>query len=140
MSTTAATTIEDKIQELCQAIVDDAEVTAARDRAEAFLADDEAVALYRRMTNLGRTIHQRQHEGVQPSLSEVTEFNNLQAMCGSHPGVTDFMEARQILQGIVEMVNGYVSFTIEKGRIPEEAELWGQDEGGGGCGEGCGCH
>jgi cell fate (sporulation/competence/biofilm development) regulator YlbF (YheA/YmcA/DUF963 family) len=136
--TTTATSIEDKIQELCAAIIADEEVNTARERAEAFLADDEAVALYRRMSTLGRELHQRDHDGVQPSVADVNEYTSLQRLCSEHPGVTSFVESRQVLQGIAEMVSGYVSFTLEKGRIPSDNELWGDAEGG--CGEGCGCH
>ena len=53
---TAVATIETKIQELCEAIVADEEVRVAREHAEAFLADEDAVSLYRQMASLGRAL------------------------------------------------------------------------------------
>ena len=52
------------------------------------------------------------------------------------------MEARGMLQEIESFIMAYVSRTLELGRIPKESELVAQQagSGGGGCGEGCGCH
>lgn len=134
---TAAITIEDRIQELCEAIVADEEVKNAREQAESFLADEDAVTLYRQMVGMGRTLHQKQHSGEEPSAAEVREFNDLQDRCDAHPAIVSFVEAQQVLQGIAETVNGYVTKTLEKGTVPTEDEVWGKN---GGCGEGCGCH
>lgn len=135
---TATASIEEKIQELCEAIVADAEVKNAREQAEAFLADEDAVRLYREMASLGRALHQKQHQGEEPTANEVREFDDLQDRCDAHPAIVAFNEAQQVLQGIAETVNGYVTKTLEKGHVPSEEEVWGNQ--GGGCGEGCGCH
>ncbi len=133
----ATLSIEDKIQELCEAIVADEEVQNAREQAEAFLADEDAVGLYRQMVGLGRALHKKQHQGEEPTAAEEREFNELQDRCDAHPAIVAFVEAQQILQGIAESVSGYVTKTLEKGRVPTEEEVWGKS---GGCGEGCGCH
>ncbi len=133
----AAVSIEDKIQELCEAIVADEEVQNAREQAEVFLADEDAVSLYRQMVGLGRALHKKQHQGEEPTAAEEREFNELQDRCDAHPAIVAFVEAQQILQGIAESVNGYVTKTLEKGHVPSEEEVWGKS---GGCGEGCGCH
>ena len=133
---TATVTIEDKIQELCAAIVADEEVRTARENAEAFLADNDAVSLYRETSLLGRALHQKNQSGEEPSLADVRRFGELQDRCEAHPGIAAFIEAQQVLQGIAETVSGYVSRTLESGRVPTEEEVMGE----GGCGEGCGCH
>ena len=130
-----ATTIELKIQELCEAIVADGEVQDAREQAEAFLADEDAVSLYRDMATLGRSLHQKQHNGEQATDMESRRFTDLQNRCEAHPAIASFLEAQEVLSGIAEMVNGYVSKTLERGQVPSESEVRG-----GGCGEGCGCH
>lgn len=134
---TDAPTIETRIQDLCDAIVADAEVRTAREHAEAFLADEDAVSLYREMATMGRTLHRKHHDGEEPTAIEQREFEDLQNRCDAHPAIVAFMEAQQVLQGIAETVNGYVTKTLEKGRVPTEEEVWGKS---GGCGEGCGCH
>lgn len=133
---TTTVTIEDKIQELCAAIVADEEVQAARESAEAFLADSDAVKLYRETSLLGRELHQKNHGGAEVSPMDQRRFGELQDRCEAHPGIAAFIEAQQVLQGIAETVSTYVSKTLESGRVPTEEEMAGQ----GGCGEGCGCH
>ena len=117
---TAVATIEEKIQELCEAIVADEEVKIAREHAEAFLADEDAVSLYRQMASLGRSLHQKQHNGEEPTPTEEREFNDLQNRCDAHPMIVAFTEAQQVLQGIAETVSGYVSKTLERGQVPTE--------------------
>lgn len=133
---TATSLIESKIQELCTAIMEDEEVLLARGRAEAFLADPEAVSVYREMATMGRSLHQKQHNGEEPTEAEVDQFTALQDRCDDHPLIPPFLEAQQFLSGIAERVSTYVGKTLEEGRVPTEAEM----DGSGGCGEGCGCH
>jgi cell fate (sporulation/competence/biofilm development) regulator YlbF (YheA/YmcA/DUF963 family) len=133
---TTIASIEDKIQELCAAIVADEEVSTARANAEAFLADMDAVTLYRETSLLGRELHQKGHKGEEPTPAETRRFNELQDRSEAHPGIAAFIEAQQVLQGIAETVSNYVSKTLETGKVPTEEEAMGS----GGCGEGCGCH
>lgn len=130
------TAIDQKIQELCEAIVSDIEVQNAREQAESFLADEDAMSLYREMVTAGRSLHQMQHAGQEPSATEVQRFTDLQNSCEAHPGVTGFMEAQDVLRAVAEQVNRYVTKSLEMGRVPTAAEMAPQ----GGCGEGCGCH
>lgn len=128
--------IEKRIQELCEAIVADGEIKAAREQAEAFLADEEAVGLYRDMATLGRSLHHKQHQGEEPNAMEMSRFTDLQNRCEAHPLVTAFQEAQNTLGEVAELVNAYVSKTLERGTVPSESEV----RSSGGCGEGCGCH
>ena len=130
------TAIERKIQELCEAIVSDADVQNAREQAEAFLADEEAVSIYRDMVTAGRSLHQMQHSGQEPPPAEIQRFTDLQNSCEAHPGVTGFMEAQDVLRTVADQVSRYVSKSLESGRVPTPSEMASQ----GSCGEGCGCH
>ena len=130
------TAIERKIQELCEAIVSDADVQNAREQAEAFLSDEEAVSIYRDMVTAGRSLHQMQHSGQEPSPAEVQRFTDLQNSCEAHPGVTGFMEAQDVLRTVADMVSRYVTKSLESGRVPSPSEMSSE----GSCGEGCGCH
>ena len=115
MPTLTVTSIEDKIQELCAAIVADDEVQEARNNAEAFLADEAAVGLYRQVALAGRELEKK------------AEANS---------AVKEFQTAQQTLQDVAELINAWVTKTLEKGRVPTEEEVFPS----GGCGEGCGCH
>ena len=137
MKTTATdiSPIEQSIRDLCEAICADGDVRAAREQAESFLADEEAVALYRDMATLGRSLHQKQHHGEEATSLEMSRYTDLQNRCEAHPLVAGFQDAQQTLGEVAELVEKYVSRTLERGAVPTESEVRS-----GGCGEGCGCH
>lgn len=132
----ASPAIQSKIIELCQAIVADGEIQNARQQAEAFLADESAMSLYREMASLGRALHQKQHQDVEPTTEEVSRFNALQDRCEANPVISGFLGAQDILSSVAETVNAYVGKSLESGRVPAAEDLVKK----GGCGEGCGCH
>ncbi len=136
MNTLTVPSIEDKIQELCAAIVADEEVQEARNSAEAFLADEAAVGIYRQVATAGRELEKKQRQGQELSDEEIEAFNDLQEKAETNPAVKDFQTAQQTLQDVAELIQAYVTKTLEKGRIPTEEEVFPK----GGCGEGCGCH
>jgi cell fate (sporulation/competence/biofilm development) regulator YlbF (YheA/YmcA/DUF963 family) len=133
---TASPLIQSKIIELCEALVADGDVKNARQQAETFLADESAVSLYREMAGLGRSLHQKQHHGEEPSEAEISQFNALQDRCEAHPVITSFLSAQETLSGVAEAVNAFIGRSLESGRVPAPEEMVKK----GGCGEGCGCH
>jgi cell fate (sporulation/competence/biofilm development) regulator YlbF (YheA/YmcA/DUF963 family) len=128
--------IQSKIIDLCNTLAADADVRQARIQAETFLADEGAVSLYKEMASLGRALHQKQHQGVEPSEAEITRFNDLQDRCEASEIISGFLGAQDVLQNVSEAVNAFVGRTLESGRVPTAEELAKK----GGCGEGCGCH
>ncbi len=136
MTTLAVSSIEEKIQELCAAIVADDEVQEARKNAEAFLADESAVDMYRQVARAGRELEQKQQRGIELTQAEIEGFNDLQEKVEANPKVQSFQTAQQTLQDVAEMIQAYVTKTLEKGYVPAEDEVFSK----GGCGEGCGCH
>lgn len=136
MTATATPTIEEHLQNLCEAIAADEEVKAARANAETFLADEEAVNLYREVATTSHDLERRHRSGEIISDEEVGAYEDLQEKADSHPGIQSFQEAQQVLQRIANMVNKHVTKTLEKGRVPTADEM----ASSGGCGSGCGCH
>lgn len=142
MQLLAESTIEEKLNDLCAAIASDAEVTAAREQAEAFLADEDAVALYREVAQTQHGLHHKKHAGEAISQAEIQAFTDLRNRADAHPLVRQFSEAQETLQGIANLVNGFVTKTLEKGRVPTQEEVFSSEGGccgGGGGGGGCGC-
>jgi len=138
MSTLTTSALEEKLHHLCAAIAADEEVTAARSQAEAFLADESAVSLYRRLAQTQQELHHKQHAGEKITETEIHAFSQLRDQAENHPLVSQFNQAQQTLQGVANKINGFVTKTLEKGRVPTEEEVFGSSEGG--CGTGCGCH
>jgi cell fate (sporulation/competence/biofilm development) regulator YlbF (YheA/YmcA/DUF963 family) len=138
MSPAIAPAITAQIESLCAIIAADPEVQSAREAAEAFLADDQAVSLYREVMTLGRTLEQRHRSGAELEAEDLARFQSLQDQADQHDGIQSFMAAQDALQAVANTVNGFISKTLEKGRVPALDEVMG----GGGCcgGGGCGCH
>ena len=136
MSNIALPTIEEKLRDLCNAIAAEPKILAAREQAEAFLADENAVNLYREVATLGRSLNQRDRSGESISDAEIQAFEALQGKADAHDGIRAFSEAQDVLQGVGNMVSAFVSKTLENGTVPTSEEVFG----GGGCGAGCGCH
>lgn len=138
MSPLIAPAITAQLEALCATIAADPEVQSAREAAESFLADEQAVSLYRDVMNLGRTLEQRHRSGVELEAADVSRFQLLQDQADQHEGIQSFMAAQDALQNVANTVNGFITKTLEKGRVPAMEEVTGE----GGCcgGGGCGCH
>jgi cell fate (sporulation/competence/biofilm development) regulator YlbF (YheA/YmcA/DUF963 family) len=136
MTAALAPAITSHIEALCAAIAADESVQSAREKAETFLADEPAVALYREVMTLGRTLEQRHRSGQKLAPEEISKFQDLQDQADAHEGIQAFVSAQEVLQEVANQVNGFVSKTLEKGSVPTHDEVFGQK----GCGEGCGCH
>ncbi|TLD68792.1 YlbF family regulator [Phragmitibacter flavus] len=142
MTATETPTIDSKIQDLCQAIVTDTAVQHARDQAEAFLADEASVSLYREVMNTGNRLDRRHRAGEEISDEEVAAYEELQAKSDANEGIRAFNNAQQVLQEVANKVNAYVMKTLEKGRVPAPEEIAAASSGGccgGSGGGGCGC-
>lgn len=137
MSPVLAPVIASRLEDLCNAIATDPFVISAREEAEKFLGDEQAVALYRDVMTMGRNLEERHRKGQKIPQDDIARFQDLQDKADAHEGIRAFNAAQEVLQDIAMQVNGFVAKTLEKGRVPTTDEVFGN---GGGCGEGCGCH
>ena len=132
---TEANVITQKTRELCQAILDQADVRSARQKIDAFMADDKTRGQYDSLMMKGQTLQQKQHSGEPLDKAEVADFEQLRESFLGNPVARGFLDAQEDLQKVQQSVSQYVSKTFELGRVPEEGDL---DSGS--CGHGCGCH
>lgn len=139
-NTTRKPTLDVKIHELCQAILDDNRVQSARDQVEAFLEDEQARELYSAAAQKGEELHAKQHNGEELTDADVKSFEKLRAAAFADSRVQQFSAARATLQEVEDRITSYVEKTLELGRIPEESELVSQGGCCGGGGGGCGCN
>jgi len=142
MSTLLAPSITAQIEALCAAIAADPEIQSARNAAETFLADEQAVSLYREVMTLGRSLEQRHRSGAELEPTDISRFQSLQDQADQHELIQSFMSAQDSLQTVASTVNGFITKTLEKGRVPALEEVMGSGGGccGGGGGGGCGCN
>lgn len=127
--------IQNKLEDLCRAILAEPGFEGARLRVEKFLIDDEARGQYARVSEAGEHLHHKQMQGVELPEAEVAAFERDREVLLRNPVARGFLDAQEELQEIQKSVNQYISKTLELGRLPAEEDL-----GGGGCGHGCGCH
>jgi cell fate (sporulation/competence/biofilm development) regulator YlbF (YheA/YmcA/DUF963 family) len=137
MTAALSPAITAKIQALCETIAADPEVRSARENAEAFLANEQAVALYRDVITMGRNLEQQHRSGLDIDDEDISRFQALQSKADADENIRAFNAAQEVLQDVASHVNGFVTKTLEKGRVPDAEEVF---SGNGGCGSGCGCH
>jgi cell fate (sporulation/competence/biofilm development) regulator YlbF (YheA/YmcA/DUF963 family) len=125
-----------KTRELCETILEQPQVVSLRRRVEAFMADPAAQRQYETLSELGRQLHDKQHQGQALTSTEIAAFDKQRDVFFSNPVARGFMEAQEEMHKIEQQVGQLVSKTFELGRVPSEEDL-GE---GGSCGSGCGCH
>jgi cell fate (sporulation/competence/biofilm development) regulator YlbF (YheA/YmcA/DUF963 family) len=131
---TAEETIVQKTRELCQAIVEQPEFEEMRRRIDAFMADDTAKSQYQQVAEKSQALQHKQEVGTPLNNDEVADFEKHREALVNNPVARGFIEAQQQMHEVQQTVTQYVSKTFELGRMPTDEDM------GGGCGHGCGCH
>jgi cell fate (sporulation/competence/biofilm development) regulator YlbF (YheA/YmcA/DUF963 family) len=134
------TTIQDsvitqKTKELCQAILDQPDLKSARQRIDAFVADEKARTQYEGLMARGQELQQKQQRSAL-SREEISAFEKDREALLNNPVAKAFLDAQEEMHHLHHSITQYVGKTLELGRIPTEDDL----ESGGHCGSGdCGC-
>jgi len=129
------TPVVQKTKELCQAILDQPNMQAIRQRVDAFMADEKTRAQYDGLMSKGQALQQKQQMSMPLTGDEITEFETQREALLNNPVARGFLDAQEELHQVQESIQQYVTKTLELGRMPTEEDL-----NGGGCGHGCGCH
>jgi len=127
--------VRQKTLELCQALIRQPQFQSIRQRVESFMADPAAQRQYETLSEKGRSLHERQHQGLPLDGREIAAFDSERDAFLRNPVAKDFLDAQEEMHGLQREVQQYVTKTFELGRVPTEDDL---QEGS--CGEGCGCH
>ena len=124
-----------KIEELCQTILNQPEVKSIQQRIEAFNADSASQKQYEALSERGEYLQHKQQQGAQLTDVEVAEFEKSREAFFNNPIAKGFVDAQQQMHKMQDSVSKYVSKTLELGRVPAAEDLES-----GSCGSGCGCH
>lgn len=128
--------ITQKTRELCQAILDQPELRAARQRIDAFVSDDKARAQYEGVMAKGQALQEKQHSAQSLTQDEIAAFESDREALLNNPVARGFLEAQEEMHNVHQSINRYVSKTLELGRMPAKDDF----EEDGHCGHGgCGC-
>jgi cell fate (sporulation/competence/biofilm development) regulator YlbF (YheA/YmcA/DUF963 family) len=129
---TQDTAITRKTRELCQAILDQPELAAARQSIDRFIADDRAKAQYESLMTKGQALQQKQQQ-ARLTDEEIAAFNKERDALMNNPVARGFLDAQEEMHHVHESINKFVTKTLELGRMPTDEEMQS------GCGDGCGC-
>jgi cell fate (sporulation/competence/biofilm development) regulator YlbF (YheA/YmcA/DUF963 family) len=127
--------VTQKTRELCQALLDQPDVRAMRQKVDAFMADDQIRGQYDSLMMKGQLLQQKQQSGLPLNDAEIGDFEKARESFLGNPVARGFLDAQEDMQKLQQSVSQYVSKTFELGRVPEESDM---DSGS--CGHGCGCH
>jgi cell fate (sporulation/competence/biofilm development) regulator YlbF (YheA/YmcA/DUF963 family) len=129
------TKIEEKTQELCQAIIAQPEMISIRKRIDTFMADTGARGQYEALMSKGQALQEKQRHGQPLDPVEISDFEKNRETLLKNPVATGFLDAQEELHAMQSSIQKHISKTIELGRLPVATDL---EEGS--CGSGCGCH
>jgi cell fate (sporulation/competence/biofilm development) regulator YlbF (YheA/YmcA/DUF963 family) len=127
--------VRQKTLELCETIVQQPQFQSIRQRVDTFMADSAAQKQYQSLSEKGRSLHERQHQGLPLDGKEIAAFDSERDAFLSNPVGKGFIDAQEEMHELQQGVQQVVSKTFELGRVPSEEDL---QEGS--CGHGCGCH
>lgn len=136
MNTAAAeSTITQRTLDLCQAIAEQPDFLALKEKFDAFMDDEPLKFRYQQLNELGQLLQMKQADGLALKPEEIAQFEAMREEFLGNPVAQGFLEAQQGMQQIHQSVGKMIDKTFELGRRPTEEEL--QD--GSCCGGGCGC-
>jgi cell fate (sporulation/competence/biofilm development) regulator YlbF (YheA/YmcA/DUF963 family) len=124
-----------KTRELCETILQQPQFQSIRRRIEAFLADPEAQSQYECLSDLGRQLHDKQHQGLALTSAEIAAFDRQRDSFARNAVAAAFVEAQEEMHRLQQQITRCVSKTLELGAVPSAEDL-----ADGSCGSDCGCH
>jgi cell fate (sporulation/competence/biofilm development) regulator YlbF (YheA/YmcA/DUF963 family) len=127
--------VRQKTLELCETIVQQPQFQSIRQRVESFMADSAAQQQYQSLSEKGRSLHERQHQGLPLDGNEIAAFDSERDAFLNNPVGKGFIDAQEEMHELQQGVQQFVSKTFELGRVPSDEDLQA-----GSCGHGCGCH
>jgi cell fate (sporulation/competence/biofilm development) regulator YlbF (YheA/YmcA/DUF963 family) len=120
METTAVPTspLDEKIRELCQAILERPDFVDLRRRIDAFMADEKVKYEYQMLNDTGAMLQQKQQQGMEITEEEIGRFEALRESFTKNPVATEFMVAQQEVSRVQDNILKHVQKTLELGRVP----------------------
>jgi len=131
----AETIVTQKTRELCQALIEEPGLAAARKSIDAFLADNKAQSQYEQLMAKGQALQAKQQKSEPLTGQEIADFEAERDALLANPIARSFLDAQEHMHEVQQSIHKQVNKTLELGRIPV-----GEDLEEGSCGHGCGCH
>lgn len=133
METSKDSLIVQKTQALCQTLVEQPGFADLKSKLDAFMSDEGLKFHYQQVNDLGGLLQAKQGEGLELKEEEIQQFETMREELLANPVARGFLEARDEVQKVHQLIGSYLEKTFELGRRPEH------DDFHSGCGD-CGCH
>ena len=124
----------EKTKELCQTILDQPATASIVQRMEAFMADENARALYAAVVAKGQELQDKQSRSLTLEPAEIADFEREREALLSTPAARDYLNAQEEMQSLRQSITQHVTRTFELGRVPTDEDFEAK-----GCGHGCSC-
>ena len=131
----AETIVTQKTRELCQALIEEPGLAAARKSIDAFLADNKAQSQYEQLMAKGQALQAKQQKSEPLTGQEIADFEAERDALLANPIARSFLDAQEHMHEVQQSVQKQIHKTLELGHLPTSEDL---EEGS--CGSGCGCH
>lgn len=128
--------VDEKIRDLCQAIIERPDFADLRRRIDAFMVDEKVKYEYQMLNDSGALLQQKQQYGVQITEEEIGRFEALRDSFMKNPVATEFLDAQQEVSRVQDAIMKHIQKTLELGRVPTPEDMMD-----GSCcnNHGCGC-
>ncbi len=127
--------VEQKTRELCQAILDQPNMSLNRQRIDAFIADEKSRAEYDSLMKKGQVLQEKQQRAETLDAQEIADFERHREEVLNNSVIRGFLDSQKELHDLHHTIQEHVTKTLELGRVPTP-----EDFESCGCGDGCGCH
>ena len=126
-----------KTMELCQAVVEQPDFQALKQKLDAFMADELVKFQYSQLNDLGNMLQHKQDNGEPLKEDEIAKFDVLRAELMKNPVAQGYLDAQQELRKLHEAVGRFLNKTFEIGAKPAYTDVY--DGSCSDCGSCSGC-
>ncbi|MBM3877920.1 MAG: YlbF family regulator [Verrucomicrobia bacterium] len=126
--------VQQKIAELCEALLARPDFSDLRRKVGAFMNDESAKFQYQMLSERSAMLQQKQNAGLSITPEEAGQFEALREGVMKSTVAMEFLDAQQEIGKLQDELLGYVQKTIELGRVPTKEDFDSC------CSSSCGCH
>src|ERR1700691_1358563 len=100
--------VRQKTLELCETIVQQAQFQSIRQRVDSFMSDPRAQQQYQAVTEKGRSLHEKQHQGLPLDGREIAAFESERDILLGNPVAKAFIDAQEEMNEMQEGVHKFI--------------------------------
>lgn len=124
-----------KTRDLCETMLQQPSMVAARQQIDRFLQDPQAQEQYQALISKGQALQEKQERAQVLADAEIADFESHRDQVLGNPVSRGFLDAQEGMRELRHTLNKLLSMALESGRVPSDEDLQNAT-----CGHGCNCH